>query len=307
VSSSIGITISDGGHDADALIVGADQAMYRAKQAGGNRIVLSTDGLGGLVDDRYDVERSLPAAIERNELTLGFDPIVRSGDRRIAAADVRVHWDHPARGHLDHTTLHAVAESVHALEKLQRWLLIEAIEELHRHDIDPDATPIVLVVDLAEEFLRSSDFVPWLTGQLVRRDVPPARLCIGIDDDALSDVDPALAAVIDELNQLGVRLGRVGVGRTASPGRYVQNHPIQYARFAPEVVALLDSGEDVVARAIIEIAHERKRTLVAAGVDGPVRYEMLREFGVDLLQGPYLAPPVAAEDLRAQLRDLRVS
>jgi diguanylate cyclase (GGDEF)-like protein/PAS domain S-box-containing protein len=304
VSSSIGITISDGGHDADSLIVGADQAMYRAKQAGGNRIVLSSDGLGALVDDRYDVERSLPAAIERNELAIGFDPIVRSSDRRIAAADVRVRWDHPARGHLDHATLHTVAESVHALEKLQRWLVIETIEELHRHEIDPQATPIVLVVDLVEEFLRSNDFVSWLSGQLGRRAVPPSRLCIGIDDDALSDVDPALAAVIDELNQLGVRLGRLGVGGTASPGRYIQTHPIQYARFAPGVVASLDGGEDIVARAIVEIAHERGRTLVAAGVDGPTRYEMLRELGVDLLQGPYLAPPVTAEALRAMLREL---
>ncbi len=304
VSTSIGITISDGGHDANALIVGADQAMYRAKQAGGNRIVLSADGLGALVDDRYDVERSLPAAIEHNELTLRFDPIVHSDSRIIAGADVRVQWEHPTRGHLDHLMLHAVAEAAHLLEKLQRWLLIEAIEELHRHDLDPQAAPIVLVVDLEEEFLRSTDFVPWLERQLVRRDVAPSLLCIGIHDDALCDVDAALGAVIDGLNELGVRLGRLGVGAAASPGRYAHAHPIQYARFAQGVVNALESGDDFVARTIVEIAHERGRKLVAGGVDGADRYEMLRDLGVDLLQGPYLATPVGADELRAMLREV---
>src|SRR5690606_17724870 len=104
--------------------------------------------------------------------------------------DVRVHWDHPEHGPLDHAAVSAIAASSGLSPMLHRWMLIESIAELDRETAA--LGPVVFVVDVAENLLRADDFVPWLSHSLFAHGVPPSRLCLGIDDDVLAHDDAEL-------------------------------------------------------------------------------------------------------------------
>jgi diguanylate cyclase (GGDEF)-like protein/PAS domain S-box-containing protein len=171
VSVSVGVAIADGDNDATSLIDAADDAMYRAKQAGGNRIAFSDEGPGASLDDWHDVEASLAPAINRGELRLVFHPIVRGSDLRLVAANARVRWDHPARGRLEHAVVTSIAADTHLLAALHRWMLTAAINELERRRLDPTAEQIALVVDIADELLCSGGFPTWLEGELAEHGV----------------------------------------------------------------------------------------------------------------------------------------
>lgn len=295
VSVSVGVAIADGDSDAALLIDAADDAMYRAKQAGGNRIAFSDQGPGASLDDWHDVEASLAPAINRGELHLVFDPIVRGSDLRLVAANARVRWDHPARGRLEHTVVTSTAADTHLLAVLHRWVLTEAIAELGRRQLDPTAERITLVVDVADDLLCSGGFSTWLEDRLAEHGVPPELLCIGIADESLGHPDTPVSAAVLVLAQLGVGVERVGVGRTTAPARYSHAQPITSARIAREIVDGLAEGSDVLLRAIVDIAHERGRTLVAEGVDDAEQFETLSRLGVDLFQGAYVAAALPAD------------
>jgi EAL domain-containing protein (putative c-di-GMP-specific phosphodiesterase class I) len=122
-------------------------------------------------------------------------------------------------------------------------------------------------------------------------------LCIGIDDGSLGHPDTPVSAAVVLLAHLGVGIERVGVGRTTAPARYTHAQPITSARIAREIIDGLGLPEasDVLLRAIVDIAHERGRTLVADGVDDAEQFEVLRRLGVDLFAGAYVAAALPVE------------
>lgn len=305
VSSSIGVAIADDCQThASSLIGDADTAMYRAKQAGGNRVEFTSE-TGGELGQRYEIEAALPAALERRDLQLRFEPIVNAPDLRVVGADVRIHWDHPDQGPLDHAVVSATAASAGLSPMLHRWMVVETIAELARgrDSVAPD--PVVLVVDIADGLLRSEDFVSWLIETLAAQGVAPQRLCLGIDDDVLAHDDDALATILHTLDAHGILLGRIGVGRSVSPTRYATNHPVRYARIADGLVGMLNAGGSTIIRTIVEIAGQRDRTVVAGGVTDRSQSERLEQLGVRLLQGPYYGGVLTGEQLKARVRDHR--
>ena len=296
ISTSIGVTIADSPDDPTALISAADSAMYQAKQAGGNRIEYSAIGLGAFVDDRYDLERSLPIAIERGDLTLDFEPVVGGSDRRILGVDARVRWPHPVRGALSTAMVKAIAESIHLTAGLQRWTISETLRHAGRREQE-GAQPIVFVADIGSDVLCADGFASWLRGELARHQVPPARFGLAIEHEAFVLPNSSVTEVLDELDDIGILIGRLNVGRTTEPGSYAQLHPLHYVRLAPELVDQLDQGGDLVIGAIADIARERGRMMVATHVETAEQFERLRRMGVDLFQGSYLAPPMSADEL----------
>ena len=104
VTTSIGIVLAEGGEEPDDLIRDADAAMNRAKERGRARYELFDVGLRGRAISRLRVENDLRRALDRDELTLDYQPLISLRDYSIVGVEALVRWEHPARGRIPPTT-----------------------------------------------------------------------------------------------------------------------------------------------------------------------------------------------------------
>ncbi|MGH7536725.1 MAG: putative bifunctional diguanylate cyclase/phosphodiesterase, partial [Gemmatimonadales bacterium] len=139
VSASIGVATSSGEETADDLLRNADVAMYAAKRRGKGRSATYESRMYADLRERLDMEAALRAAIERNELTLHYQPIVSLRTGAIQGVEALVRWDHPHYGHLLPQHFVPLAEETGLIVRLGGWVMGEACRQMRRwREAHPD-------------------------------------------------------------------------------------------------------------------------------------------------------------------------
>ena len=115
----IALTVSIGAAVYDAklhvkggeLLADAQLALANAKKAGGDKVKLFASVMRSLRSDRRTLENDLRRALERGEIMVLFQPVVRLEDRTVAGFQALTRWRHPKLGLLDEDEFASVAES----------------------------------------------------------------------------------------------------------------------------------------------------------------------------------------------------
>ena len=129
-TTSLGIAIGDHGSSAEQLLRDADAAMYRAKDLGRARIELFSQELQQRVAARLDLETALRQAVERDELELLYQPIVRLADGRVVGAEALLRWHREGHGVVLPSDFIPVAEETGMIVSIGTWALERALTEL---------------------------------------------------------------------------------------------------------------------------------------------------------------------------------
>lgn len=98
LTASIGLAMPDPQTPLSDEIKDAELAMYHAKRIGGDRIDVFKPAMRARRPDRLSLESDLRRALEREEISILYQPIVRLEDRSIAGFEVLARWDHPKLG-----------------------------------------------------------------------------------------------------------------------------------------------------------------------------------------------------------------
>ena len=133
VSSSVGIGVSEAGDDATSLLRKADLAMYEAKRSGPGRYAVFSGALERAADRRLDLEMELRRALERNEIGVAYQPIVRLADRELVGFEALVRWRGSARSPVRAPdSFLPVAEETGLIHEIDRTVLVQAAAALRR-------------------------------------------------------------------------------------------------------------------------------------------------------------------------------
>jgi len=131
IGATVGIAHA---HDAslgpDELLRNADLAMYRAKKAGGNRAATYATEMRTALLARIELEADLRHALERDELSLVYQPVVELESGRTVGVEALARWAHPTRGMIPPLTFIPVAEEIGVIGAIGRWVLSEACGQL---------------------------------------------------------------------------------------------------------------------------------------------------------------------------------
>src|SRR5581483_11289099 len=207
----VGIATSHGGgFSAEELIRDADVAMYKAKTTGKGHFQVFHPSMGAAVLERHGLKEELRLAIERQELTLYFQPIVDLDTGRLVAEEALVRWEHPRRGLVGPAEFVPLAEETGLILSLGQYVLEEACEQACRWEARRAANPseeteVAVHVNLAAVELRDPDLVGRVQRTLTEAQVDPRSLVFEITETVLLDDSERVSAAIGELRALGVR------------------------------------------------------------------------------------------------------
>lgn len=186
VTTSIGIALAAGGERAEDLVRDADAAMHRAKERGRARYELFDEGIRGRAISRLRVENDLRRALERDELTLDYQPQISLGDRSIVGVEALLRWEHPTRGRIAPADFISVAEENGLIEPIGRWVLDRACRQAaHWYRMRPDSAPISMAVNLSAVQFRNRNLPATVADALRGANLDPTCLSLELTESVM--------------------------------------------------------------------------------------------------------------------------
>jgi len=303
---SVGIATSHGGDfSAEELIRDADVAMYQAKTTGKGHFQVFHPSMGAAVLERHGLKEELRLAIERQELTLYFQPIVDLDTGRLVAEEALVRWEHPRRGLVGPAEFVPLAEETGLILSLGQYVLEEACQQARRWQASAEADPtsaseVAVHVNLSAVELRDPELVTRVQKTLKSAEVDPRSLIFEITETVLLDNSERVTAAIGELRELGVRFALDDFGTGYSSLSYLHTLPFDMLKIAKSFVDGLARGgrEASFVRMIIELARTLGVTVIAEGIETQEQVDALVILECDLGQGFHLGRP---EPVRPEL------
>jgi diguanylate cyclase (GGDEF)-like protein len=179
-AASIGISVTaDPTQDPEDLIRDADAAMYRAKGAGGARVMLFDELTRERALARLHDENALRKAIEREEFRVFFQPEVTIDGELITGLEALVRWEHPERGLVGPGEFISLAEETGLIVSLGAWVLREACERARKwQQTRPTDRPLMLRVNVSARQLAHESLPETVAEVIAQTGIEPDCLCL---------------------------------------------------------------------------------------------------------------------------------
>jgi diguanylate cyclase (GGDEF)-like protein/PAS domain S-box-containing protein len=303
VGASIGISMYP--QDAatrELLFQTADTAMYRAKAEGRNRYRFFEPAMTVAARARMALELSLRPALARGEFELHYQPRVDLRSMAVVGMEALIRWRHPQQGMVPPQQFIGIAEETGLINPIGRWVMREACRQTRRL-IDEFGRPIRVSVNVSARQLAQQGFAAEVREALADAGLAPSALELELTESALIEDLERTAAMLGELQALGVKLAVDDFGTGYSGLAYLRKLPIDILKLDRSFV-LQDDGRisafDFV-KAFVDMAHALQLSVVAEGVETTEVLDFLRAAACDEAQGYLLGRPLPLADLRALL------
>ncbi len=304
ITPSIGIAVYPiDGDSWETLYRHADIAMYRAKKDGRNAYSFFTPSMQRDSARRLQLEHAMRLALERNEFTLHYQPIISlNGDRKVCV-EALLRWQHPTLGQVSPAEFIPVAEETGMIIAIGEWVLRTAIRQMKNWLIK--RVPVHSVaVNLSALQLKQINLPQQILDVLFSESLPPDYLELEITESvAMRDTDNAYK-FMDIMHRAGVRISIDDFGTGYSSLAYLNRFPIDNLKIDQSFVRNLESNQDDIAivRAVISLAKSLRMRTIAEGVDSEQKLRLLRKYGCDEVQGYLFSRPLPPAQLVSWLK-----
>jgi diguanylate cyclase (GGDEF)-like protein/PAS domain S-box-containing protein len=307
VTVSIGICLfPDDGEDADLLLRRADAAMYLAKEKGRGAARFFTSELNERISQRLRVEATLRHALDRNELSLAFQPLIDLRSNEIVGAETLLRWTSGVLGRVSPDQFIQVAEDTGLIVPIGEWVLHSACRQA-RLWRDAGFDGLRLSVNVSSRQFRGPSLVEALRRALADNALASNCIELEITESLLMEDVAEVEATLRQLESCGIRIAVDDFGTGYSSLSYLNRFPLDTLKIDRSFVAGLTANAAQVSlvEAIIVMAHRLSLTVVAEGVETRDQLAFLREHDCDIGQGYYFSPPLAADDFLNFVRTWR--
>ncbi|QFT78235.1 bifunctional diguanylate cyclase/phosphodiesterase [Erythrobacter sp. THAF29] len=304
VRASLGVALlPDDGKDADTLMQSADLALYHAKIGGRSQTRFFDRSMTRDLVRRREIEDELRAALQRDELSIFFQPIVDLETGRIRTFEALVRWFHPEKGELRPDEFIPVAEETGVIVTLGNWITAQAARIAAGWPED-----VTVAVNLSPLQIRAPGAALGIRNALREAGLDPHRLELEVTESLFVEDSHSTANFIQELSALGVKFALDDFGTGYSSLGYINKYPFNKIKVDRSFV----SGENVgrkseaIIRAVAEMGSRLEMEIVAEGLETIEQVQAVRAAGCTLGQGYYFSravPDYLAAMLLAQERE----
>ncbi|HEX6734598.1 MAG TPA: EAL domain-containing protein, partial [Azonexus sp.] len=302
MTASIGISLyPEDGLDVSSMLRHADTAMYRAKQDGGDFCFYEA-AMESALSDRLKLENDLRRALERDEITVFYQPVVDTLSGRMAGVEALVRWLHPEQGLISPADFIPVAEETGLILPLGERVLRSACVQA-RAWLDAGVDDLHVAVNLSARQLEQPDLRDVVQRALSDSGLPPAALVLEITESVLMARAAESIDLLRDLRGLGIHLSIDDFGTGYSSLSYLKHLPANTLKIDRSFIQDIPGDEDAVAivTGILALAHSLRMKVVAEGVETPAQQEILAHLKCEQLQGYLFSRPLPAEVIETQL------
>jgi diguanylate cyclase (GGDEF)-like protein len=298
IGASVGVAIGDPGRAcADRLIRNADLALYAAKAAGRGKHCFYEPAMHSELTDRQVLENDLSQAIDRGELWVAFQPIVRAASEEISGFEALVRWNHPVRGPISPDKFIPLAEESGMISKIGQWVLKTALDEAAHW---PDHVRVA--VNLSPIQFNDPGIVTVVAEALADTRIRAEQLELEITEGVFLADSDGTDETFARLKDLGVRLSLDDFGTGYSSLGYLKKAPFDKIKidqsFVRGAASITTNRNSAIIRAIVTLAETLGMETCAEGVETHDDLELIRELGVSHVQGYIFGRPAKAETAR---------
>jgi predicted signal transduction protein with EAL and GGDEF domain len=308
--TSVGIAVYGAeSPDAEALLSHADVALYRSKSEGRGTYRFFTDAMDAEVRTRVTMTAELREAIASGQLFLVYQPQVDTDTGLTSGVEALVRWRHPKRGLVLPADFIPVAESSGLIVSLGSWVLHEACRQM-KEWLDAGIAPPLIAVNLSGlQFKAPLELENDIVATLAESCVPPERLELELTESVLMDASREHNDVLLRLRAFGLRIAIDDFGTGYSSLDYLRRFPVDRVKIAQDFIVDLtpSSGDAVIVKAAIGLAHELNLGVVVEGVQTFEQLELIRSWGGREVQGYYYSRPLPAAEATALLRTGKIA
>ena len=304
VTTSIGMALGSGDPEhAEDVLKDAELAMYHAKRIGGDRIDVFKDAMRARKSDRLSIESDLRRALERDEIAIFYQPIVRLEDRAVAGFEALARWNHPRLGRLSPAEFINIAEETGLIVELGLFILDRTARQLStwqrtaRH-----RDPLFASVNVSSRQLLRHDLIQDLRTVLARAPLTRGSLKLELTESTVMENPEQAAQILQRIRDLGAGLALDDFGAGYSSLAYLQRFPFDTIKIDQSFVRMSAKGtRPVILRSMIALAHDLGMDVVAEGAETDSDAVELFQLGCEYAQGFAFGEPMSAERARALL------
>lgn len=302
VSASIGVVErAASGQTATALMQAADTTLYWAKADGKARWTLFDPERNAHRMTRQALSSTLRPAIERDEFTLDYQPLIDLGDGSVRGVEALVRWQHPKLGTLTPNRFIGLAEENGAIVPLGRWVLATACRRAAGWRRLRPADPVFVSVNVAVRQVWDSDLVADVAQILEETGLPPRLLQLELTESAVMGSAGRPLQALQELSEMGVGIAIDDFGTGYSNLAYLSRLPVSALKLDGSFVRGFSSAEhpspadETIVEALVDLAHRLGISVTAECVESGEQAERLRRIGCDTAQGWFYSRAVPGE------------
>ena len=283
------------------MLKDAEIAMRYAKKAGGNRLEMFRPAMRTLRSDRVALETDLRRALDRGEIKVFFQPVVRLEDRTVAGFEALLRWDNPRLGRLSPAEFIPIAEETGSIVDLGIYALERTARELaawqRALDVDP---PIFASVNVSSRQLLRHDLLGDIKTVLTRCEVSRGSLKLELTESLVMENPEYAAQILTRIRELGAGLSLDNFGTGYSSLSYLQRFPFDTIKINRSFVhnAARKGSKPVILRSMVALAHDLGMEVVAEGAESESDAIELYQLGCEYAQGYAFGHPISAVDAR---------
>jgi diguanylate cyclase (GGDEF)-like protein/PAS domain S-box-containing protein len=304
LTASIGLlTWTSAQATAEDMVKDAELAMHQAKRYGGDRIEPFRPAFRSVGTDRLQLESDLRRAIERKEITLAYQPIVRLEDRTVAGFEALLRWEHPRRGAIPPSDFIPVAENCGLIVQLGLFAMQRAAEDLVSWQKEISDAPLSVSVNLSSRQLIRRDLVSDVRSVIARSQIMPRCFRLELTESLIMDNPEQSSHVLAKLKQIGIGLSLDDFGTGYSSLSYLTRFPFDTIKIDKSFVDDATPKRTVLLKSMINMAHELGLSVVAEGVSDENDALQLRQMGCEYVQSFMFGTPVNGDQALKMLRE----
>lgn len=301
LAASVGIVAIDALHETvDSVLRDADIAMYRAKEEGGDRVVMFDDVLRAAIVDRAELATDLREALARDTgPRVVFQPIVALDDRTPHGFEALVRWNHPLRGEIDAALLVDVAQEARLIVPLGRRIVHEVcrhLAEWRERGLPLDKLSVHFNVSPMEA--AHAGTYASIADAMETWKIPSQTLVIEMTETASIDSIDTAGRFLASLHELGVRVCLDDFGTGFSSLRHLNDFHIDAIKIDRSFVvsAAKDPAKVPIVAGIIALARGLNAEVIAEGIETVEQRRLIEDLGCRLVQGYLFSRPLSPDD-----------
>ncbi|MDD3174403.1 MAG: bifunctional diguanylate cyclase/phosphodiesterase, partial [Herbinix sp.] len=299
INISIGASIyPDQGRDANELLRCADIAMYKAKEAGGNRYMLYMPSMNDIILERMLIEKYLHLALEKNELELYYQPQFDLIENRITGFEALLRWNSRELGAVSPIKFIKIAEETHLIIPLGTWVMKEACAFMKKLQ-EQGKFDITIAVNISILQILQDNFIDFIFGVLGFYNLEPQNLELEITETILMESFEVITDKLNLLNGKGIKIALDDFGKGYSSLSYLKQLPITTLKIDKSFIDYISTEQRnrSLTGQIVKIGKSMGLSVVAEGVETKEQLDYLILNHCQKIQGYLFSKPLPESEV----------